>query len=73
MGANGGKGKKAKGKPLDWANLNLIFLFFYFLLCFQKYIIYIQVSIMKIEQKSDLKNKLQGLNKLEFYFFSHFW
>jgi hypothetical protein len=27
---------------------------------------------MKIEQKSDLKNKLQGLNRLEFYFFHIF-
>jgi hypothetical protein len=51
-------GAKAKGKDLDWANLNLIFLFFYFLLCFKKLYHYIQVPIMKIEQKSDLKNKL---------------
>ncbi len=49
------------------------FCLFFCLLCFQKLYHYIQVSIMKIEQKSDLKNKLQGLNKLEFYFFSHFW
>jgi hypothetical protein len=38
MGANGGKGKEAKGKTLDWANLNLIFLFFLFLTLLSKII-----------------------------------
>ncbi len=36
MGGNGGKGKKQKTSLLNWTNLNLIFLLFSFLLCFQK-------------------------------------
>ncbi len=45
---------KAFKKP-NWPNLNMIFWFFFCMFCFQKFYHYIQVSIMKIKQKSNLK------------------
>jgi hypothetical protein len=51
------EGKGGQGQKPNWPNVNLIFLLFSCQLYFQKFSHYIQVSIMKIEQKSDLKNK----------------
>jgi hypothetical protein len=45
--SNEGKGGKGKGKRPNWPNLNLIFWLFVWLLFFQKFYHYIQVSIIK--------------------------
>jgi hypothetical protein len=66
-GGTRGQGQKGnKFKAFRLAQFESNFFVFFFLLCFQKLYHYIQVSIMKIKQKSDLTNNYR-------VFFSHFW